>query len=252
MSVKTKVLNLSALFTAGFCFLVIAPSASAFSFSSNGDSVTIGTSDINKSFDISFDGNVSTQNVSGLSSKATFTFLGFSQIGSGSKLETQALFNIALANTSSNGIASRTSALGFNVNDSLKSDTSVGGIFTSAVLGGSFPNQFGNIDVCFTQGNTCQGGKNGGVSTGGTSGTFSPTLAFSGSVNSFTLSNFGVRYQSITGTNLGTSGTGHGYYQAPPQPKKVPEPGTIAALGLLTIAGVLGLKKRNKINLQIN
>ncbi|MDZ8088714.1 MAG: PEP-CTERM sorting domain-containing protein, partial [Nostoc sp. DedQUE12b] len=42
------------------------------------------------------------------------------------------------------------------------------------------------------------------------------------------------------------------YYQPPaPQPKKVPEPSTTAALGLFTL-GFFGLKKKNKKNISQN
>ncbi|HIK08137.1 MAG TPA: cistern family PEP-CTERM protein [Trichormus sp. M33_DOE_039] len=258
MSVQKIVFTLSALYGFGACFLAVMPSASAFTFSQNGDSVTIGAADINKSFEINFDGNVSTQNVQGLSSKATFTFLGFTTIGSGSNAKTEAKFDITLSNTSSNGITSRTSALGFDVSSVLRGVGSTGGSGNTRVSGlfsndrsGAFPNQFGDVDVCFTNGNTCQGGTNGGVSTGAAPSVFTPILAFSGNITSFTLSNLGVRYQSINGTSTinnktfnGDSGTGRGYYTPPPPPpKKVPEPATSAALGLFAV-GAWQLKKK--------
>ncbi|MGH1397147.1 MAG: cistern family PEP-CTERM protein, partial [Trichormus sp.] len=122
---------------------------------------------------------------------------------------------------------------------------------------GQFPNKFGEVDVCFTDGNTCQGGSNGGVTTGQAAATFSPILAFSGNVTSFTLSNLGVRYQSIKGKSTinnqtfnGDSGTGRGYYTPPPPPpKKVPEPATSAALGLLAMAA--WQLKKNKHQLSV-
>lgn len=257
MPAQKIIFRLSALSTVGACFLSVAPSASAFTFSGNGDSVTINANDINKSFEINFGGNVDTKDVNGLSAKATFKFLGFTPVGSGSNTKTEAKFDISLSNTSSNGITSRTSALGFNVdkallgvgggnNNSGTGNTRSSGLFAND-RSGAFPNQFGNVNVCFTDGNTCQGGSNGGVSTGASPGVFSPILAFSGNVTSFTLSNLGVRYQSINGNNFnGASGTGRGYYQAPPPPpKKVPEPGTMAALGLFAISA-FGLSKKSK------
>ncbi len=133
--------------------------------------------------------------------------------------------------------------------DLVGDNTSTSGLFSNAVFDGSFPNQFGNVDVCFTEGNTCQGGQNGGVKTDDGIKNFTFSLAFKDKVDSFALGNFGVRYQSIEGTNLGTSGTGRGsYYQAqpkPPEPKKVPEPSTIAALSLFGLS-TLRLKKINK------
>lgn len=249
MSVKNIIFKLSAFYAFGACFMAVVPSASAFTFSSNSDSVTINAADINQSFEINFDGNVATKNVEGLSSKAIFKFLGFTTVGS----KTEAKFDINLSNTSSNGITSRTSALGFNVSKALvgvgntnsSGNTRVSGLFSNDRVG-SFPNQFGNVDVCFTDGNTCQGGSNGGVSTGSGVATFSPILAFTGNVTSFTLSNLGVRYQSITGTKLGTSGTGKGFYVAPPvPPKKVSEPTTAAAIALFAVSALVVKKKKH-------
>jgi hypothetical protein len=170
---------------------------------------TVGLNDLGKIFRINFDGNVATQTVSGLSAFADFTFQGFTT----EQGKTIAAFKVLLDNTSSGNILSRVSGLGFNTNQKLLS-SSVNGLFSDAHLGGSFPNQFGKMDVCFNGGNTCQGGANGGVSNStslpGTfdSGLFSLSLVLDGSVSSLSLSNFGVRYQSIGGTSLGTSGTG--------------------------------------------
>ncbi|MBD2003089.1 MULTISPECIES: cistern family PEP-CTERM protein [Cyanophyceae] len=236
---------LSALSLVGAYSLAVALPASAFTFS--GDSVTIDSNDINQSFNVFFDGSINENNVSGLSSEAVFTFLGFKKVGS----NTEAAFDILLKNTSSGGITSRTSALGFDVNLPLlgvgqpsgSENTRVSGLFTND-RSGQFPNGFGDIDVCFTNGNTCQGGSNGGVTTGN-SGTFSPILAFSGSVNTFTLSNFGVRYQSITGS-IGGSGTGQGTPSPSPSPtpEPVPEPSTMGAIVLSGLALLRYGKKR--------
>jgi hypothetical protein len=242
------------LITAVFGTLAITPSASAFTFSANNDKVTIGSTDINKSFDILFNGNVATQNVNGLTSEATFKFLGFTTTGTGTSAKTEAKFDIKLTNTSNSGIISRTSALGFNVSRSLLGIGSDSGVLTGKTRAtglfsndrsGAFPNQFGNVDVCFTDGNTCQGGSNGGVDNDPTTsilntGNFTAILAFQGAVNSFDLNNFGARYQSISGSALGNSGTGTGKVK-----RKVPEPAMNAALGIVAISA-LGLKKKNK------
>ncbi|GAX35272.1 cistern family PEP-CTERM protein [Nodularia sp. NIES-3585] len=241
----------AAIATGTVATLAAIPSASAFTFT-GGDSVTIKATDIGNSFIINFDGNVNTQNVLGLSSTATFTFLGFNTVGS----NTEAAFDVLLANTSSGGITSRTSALGLDVNKALlgvgnpsgSGNTRVSGLFTND-RSGSFPNQFGAIDVCFTSGNTCQGGANGGVTTGN-SASFSPTLAFAGNVTEFTLSNFGVRYQSIDGNGFrGDSGTGGGYYVEPPKPpRKVSEPATVAAIGLFVVGSLQAKKKKSLLS----
>ncbi|WP_017314494.1 cistern family PEP-CTERM protein [Mastigocladopsis repens] len=211
------------------------------------------SSDIGKTFQFNFDGNVNEQNVSGLSSTALFTLKNFAG--------NEATFDVALDNTSSDGITSRTSALGFNVYSDLNStnqlslvgigdpsgsgNTRVSGLFSND-RSGSFPNQFGDIDVCFTNGNTCQGGSNGGISTNDGIGNFSFTLAFENAVNSFALGNFGVRYQSIDGNGFnGDSGTGRGTYN---QTQQVPEPGTSAALGLFAVGALVVMKKTKSIS----
>ncbi len=211
--------------------------AHAFTFTNQNNDIVITASDAGQSFTTLFDGNVNGNNVIGLTAQAVFKFLGFTSVGSGSNTKTEAAFQIDLTNTSSNGITSRISALGFDVSPSLLGVGSSGGSGNTRVSGifnndraGSFPNGFGDIDVCFTNGNTCQGGSNGGVSNG--TGQFSPILAFSGTVGSFTLSNFGVRYQSVTGTDLGNSGTGRG---------KVPTPALLP--GLIAL-GASVLRKR--------
>lgn len=226
-------IGLSAVSTLGLAFLAGAPSASAFSL--NGGSVTgITSADVGQSFELDFDGNVATQTVNGLKSKATFTLSSFSG--------TSAIWDIVLSNLSDNGISSRTSALGFDVS-SVVSGGSSSGLFSKAKTGGAFPNQFGDIDICFTNGNTCQGGQNGGVSTGET-GNFTAALNFASAVSSFDLSNFGVRYQSIAGTNLGTSGTGHGT-TVNNNTKDVPEPITIVGSAMALGFGS-ALKRRGK------
>jgi hypothetical protein len=247
-------------------------------------SFTVGFEDLGKIFRVNFDGNVGTQNVSGLSSFADLKFLGFTTSGS----TTIAKFDVVLDNTSGSGILSRVSGLGFNTNQTLLNATSATGVFDQSHLGGSFPNQFGNIDVCFNSGSNCQGGSNGGVSNSSSVpgtfdvGNFSFSLAMSGAVNSLSLSNFGVRYQSIDGTTLGTSGTGRGVsvttppittpplFDKPidgttpndpttplppttttppkpstPKPTKVPEPGTIAALALVSTIAIRYRKQRD-------
>jgi hypothetical protein len=269
-SKKTLTLGLSGI-TLAACALGFAPTASAFTFS-NG-SVGVDTTDINKSFTVKFDGNVSTQTVSGLTSEATFKFLGFSPTsttvttGKGKNAVTTVLtqtiaqFEIILKNTSSGAIGSRVSALGFNT-DKEEASGSASGLFSNSVTGGMFPNQFGAVDVCFTNGSTCQGGQNGGVNNNqslpGTfqQGTFLANVTLNGAVNSFTMSNLGVRYQSISGTNLGTSGTGKSVLfvppvTPPPPPKKVPEPGV---LGALAIAGLTAarLKKQKSQTQTVN
>ncbi len=262
-SLKNLTVGLSGLAIAAICSASFSPSASAFSFVNN--TVGVGTEDLNKSFTVKFDGNVSTQTVSGLTSEATFKFLGFAPTSSTTTTgkgrsavtttvaQTIAQFEIVLKNTSSGAIGSRVSALGFNT-DKEESAATSSGLFTLGQLKGAFPNQFGAVDVCYTNGNTCQGGQNGGVNNSqslpGTfqQGSFLTSLTLNGAVNSFSMSNLGVRYQSISGTSLGTSGTGKSILfippvTPPPPHRKVPEP---AAISALMITGLAALRFKNK------
>ncbi|XWK86985.1 MAG: cistern family PEP-CTERM protein [Phormidium sp.] len=274
------ILGLSALAAVEILSLTTAPAASAASMTNgfdlvNGD-VGIDRLDIGKEFTVLFDGNVSERNVSGLSSEAIFKLLAFNTVGS----TTEAQFEITLTNTTSGSLFSRTSALGFDVfnfnGTSIGSTLSLVGIGNASGSGntrtvglfvndnsGAFPNQFGDVDVCFTNGNTCQGGTSGGVDNNPSTsnpetGRFTATLAMSGDVQRMALSNFGVRYQSIDGTSAtgqrfnGDSGTGRGTVRTPQPPssgggtRKIPEPSTTLALGVVAISA-LKLRKRNSV-----
>lgn len=221
-------IGVAAISSAWFGFLGLTPSASAFVF--DGSSVQdITAEDVGGSFIINFDGNVNETDVDGLTSWAKFTLQNFTG--------TEAIFDIELENTCTGSITSRTSALGFNIDGVTVSGATVeGSLFADAHINDSLPNGFGNIDVCFINNrNNCKGGggegNDGGVSTGDGASTFTASVQLNQSVESFAMSNFGVRYQSIEGTDLGTSGTGRGtpYYEAPP-PQSIPEPGTVTAV----------------------
>ncbi len=205
-------------------------------------SITITNSTaIGTEWDVFFNGNASGVNVPGLTSNARFKLTsfglenGFRAIG----------LQITINNTSSAPITvSRVSGIGFDTDPSLRGvgksnavgDTRVSGLFSND-NSGSFPNNFGDIDVCFNDANSCSGGGGGGVTVAAKSGTMNAVLVFNhvdlpnntkGPGNSFLLNNFGVRYQSITGGGLnGASGTGK-----PIEANPVPEPSTWALLGM--------------------
>jgi hypothetical protein len=213
---------------------------------SQAEAVTIGGAGVqaNQFFFVNYDGNVNQAAVDGLSAQAKFVFLGFTNTAS----KTTATFDIELQNTSGGGITSRVSALGFNVDPNITggSVTNTPGSsftnpFTGVVLNSAFPNQFGNIDICFKGGqlNNCQGGTSAGVLTGQT-GAFRASLDFLPGLTAFNLDNFGVRYQSIDGNGFyGASGTGTG------TPQNVPEPLTFLATGLALGFGEL-LRRQSK------
>ncbi|MFB2935888.1 cistern family PEP-CTERM protein [Aerosakkonemataceae cyanobacterium BLCC-F154] len=271
------VVTISALAAFQILSLNTAP---ALGFDFIDDGVGIDTEDIGQEFKVLFEGNVSETDVSGLTSEAIFKFLGFNALGS----KTEAAFEITLTNTTSGDLLSRTSALGFDVfnfngtslgsklsllgigNDTGNSSgkTRTTGLF-SKDRSGSFPNKFGDVDVCFTNGNTCQGGSNGGVDNNPSTSNpqtskFTATLAMDGEVQRMALNNFGVRYQSINGTSAdgqnfnGDSGTGRGTAgpktTQPPSggggPRKIPEPATTLALGVVAISA-LKLRKHSSL-----
>jgi hypothetical protein len=260
---KPLTLGLSVIGSVGVYSLTVAASASAFSFFDGGTAVGISQSDVGEKFTLNFDGSIDEKDVTGLSSQAIFEFLGFNS----RRGYTEAMFDVFLTNNSSHDITSRTSALGFDVwnfdgtnlgsgmtllgigDDSGSGNTRVDGLFTND-LSGKFPNKFGDIDVCLTNGDTCQGGKgegNGGGVTTGNTGRFQATLAFSGEVETFALNNFGVRYQSIDGqTFAGDSGTGRGTINIgipSERPRQVPEPTATTALFLIGF-GILKYGKK--------
>jgi hypothetical protein len=285
-SLKNLTIGLSGVAIATLCSTGLAPSASAFTFSNNNSTVGVDAADIGKNFTIGFNGNVATENVASLSSRANFKFLGFSPTstsvtsttttGKGKNavtttitttlVQTIARFEVILKNTSDAAFGSRVSALGFNTDkvevaaktEAVSPLPGATKLFAGGVINGSLPNTFGNIDVCYTDGSTCQGGQNGGVSNQaalpGTfqKGSFIASLTMNGAVNSFSMSNFGVRYQSITGTSggktfKGASGTGRGTLFippiTPPRVRRVPEPATI---GGLVFTGLVALRMRKK------
>lgn len=209
----------------------VAPNALAFTLGSDSvDGIT--ASDIGESFTVQFDGNVDTNDVPGLSSEAVFTLTSFAGGVAG--------FDVLLSNTSSGGITSRTSVVGFDTNPDISAATASGD-FDIAVLGSSLPNQFGSIEVCFKGSggpSNCQGGGGDGA-TPGNDIDFSLTLTFASGTTSFDMNNFGVRYQSINGNGFsGDSGTGNG--------TPVPEPLTILGAGAAISFGTAFKRKLGK------
>jgi hypothetical protein len=200
-----------------------ASPASAMSFVDAGDSVVINYNGI-------VDGDV----VNGLTSSLTLTFLGFTG--------NNANFSYQLSNTSSGAItASRLSSFGFDVetaNFSFANSSETSSIFTKR-NSGQFPQPNdggGPRDFCMSAGPNCGGGGGGGVLIGN-SESAGFTLAFTSLPSMVELSNFAVRYQSITGAQGGNSGIGVGT----PSVDAVPEPATWAMMigGFGLVGGAL-------------
>lgn len=188
-------------------------------------------------FTVLFGGNIETQDVSDLSAEATFLVTAF-----GSNWVN---LQVTLTNTTGSegsGLESRVSALGFDVGPKLE-NAYVSGLFNTAVLNKSFPNQVGGLDACFKAGgggNNCSGGGNGGVESFET-GIFNIALTFSNPISKLDFDRFAVRYQSISGSRLGTSGTGLGSIG---DPTAVPEPTSMLLLGSGLVALATRFRRR--------
>lgn len=207
--------------------LLHALPASAYTINDVDKSITFTLGDaLPEMFTVEFDGNVNNTDVPGLASKANVSLTNFTS--------NSATFVFDLFSTPSGDITSaRVRALGFDVDVAL-SGASVSGDFTDTDRPGNFPNGQGNRDVCFYEGGNCTGGPNG--ATPGNPINFTTTLNFASALNTgdtFELSNWVVRYQSIDGTTLGTSGTGEG--------TPIPTP---ALLPGLVGMGIAALRKR--------
>lgn len=209
--------------------LLLASASQAFTITASG--VTITAADVNGSFVIVYDGQSDGSPIAGLSASATFTVTAFG--------DDSITLVVALTNTSSSPITdSRVSVFGFDTSPTVDS-ASATGFFVGTVLDGALPSGFGAIDLCVKNGqtNNCQGGGGTGIGFGDT-GTTTLTLGFVGPIDSVTLSNFGVRYQSIVGAGDTTSAVGRG---TPP----IPEPASIALFALG--AGIVGASLHRRV-----
>lgn len=214
----------------------IAASASlAFAAPAFADSITLGSTDIGKSFSLNYDGFSGGTAISGLTGSTTFTLTGVSG--------NDYTFDYSVVNTSSAPVTgSRISSFAFNTDPNISSATSTGA-FAYTTLSSNYPNGIGTVDVCFKDASTgsCAGGGSGGL-TLGESGTGAFTLSFSSPVSALTLSDFYVRYQSIAGVPGISSASGAGTISSTSGGGStggtpVPEPGMLGLLG----AGLIGL-----------
>lgn len=214
----------------------IAASASlAFAAPAFADSITLGSTDIGKSFSFNYDGFSDGNTISGLTGSTTFTLTGVS----GSDYS----FDYSVSNTSSAPVTgSRISSFAFNTDPNISSATSTGA-FSYTTLSSNYPNGIGTVDVCFKDAATgsCAGGASGGLTEGQT-GTGAFTLSFSSPVSALTLSDFYVRYQSISGVPGVSSASGAGTISSTTSGGStggtpVPEPGMLGLFGV----GLIGL-----------
>jgi hypothetical protein len=210
------------------------------------DAITFDASDIGQAYTLGYDGFSNGTTINGLTGSTTFTLTGIS----GNSYN----FDYSVTNTSSAPISgSRISSFAFNTNPNIASASSTGA-FAYTTLNSNYPNGIGNVDVCFKDASTgsCAGGGSGGL-TLGQNGTGSFSLNFSQPVSSLTLSDFYVRYQSISGAGGITSASGAGSLTSSGSTSggSVPEPGMLGLMagGLAAIA--LLRRRRHPVRAQL-
>lgn len=228
-------------------FRKIAPAlafAAAFSASpALADAIVFDNTDVGTSYTINYDGNISGTTVGGLTGTTVFTLTGIS----GNTFS----FNYTVANTSTSPLTdARISSFAFNVDPSITSASSTGA-FSFSTLNSTYPNGIGTVDVCFKDAATgsCAGGGSGGLTMGQTgSGTF--TLSFAQPITSATLSDFFLRYQSISGGGYyGDSGTGSGTVSSTSTSSggtSVPEPGMLGLMAATLMLGAAAHRRRRR------
>lgn len=203
------------------------------------DAITLGAGNIGTNYTLNYNGFSDGTTISGLTGSTTFTLTGISG--------NDYTFGYSVSNTSSAPITgSRISSFAFNTNPDIASASSTGA-FSYTTLNSNYPNGIGTVDVCFKDAATgsCAGGGSGGLLLGD-SGTGAFTLSFSQPISSLTLSDFYLRYQSISGAGNVTSASGAGTLTGTTSGgTTVPEPGMLGLLSLGLIGTALLRRRRH-------
>lgn len=206
------------------------PAAAAITIGSDGSATVTSDTQVGDSFTVNFDGSENGL-IQGLTSSLKLTFDG---VQNGAYVFDYLLSNTSTAPTTSSSVT----AFGFNVDpNATLASSSVDGTFN--VVSSGQVSQGYNLEMCFKdgQGNNCAGSPgNQGIAMGGTPGSGTISLAFSGgSPDEIVLSNYLVRYQAVNG-NGSAVGRPIG---------AVPEPSTWAMM-LLGFGAVGASLRRNR------
>ena len=216
--------------------LAVAGAVALSSGAAFADPITLNASNVGQTVTLGYNGMADGNTIAGLTGSTTLKLTSIDG--------TSYNFDYSVTNTTSGQVDSRISSFGFDTNPDITGATSTG-TYSNALLGGQVPSPFNTVDVCFKAGgsNSCSG--SGGVLDGQTgSGTLS--LSFASAPSSLTLSDFFVRYQSITGAGNVTSATGAGTITSSGGSTggtPVPEPGMIGLFGL-SLIGIALMRRR--------
>jgi hypothetical protein len=148
--------------------------------------------------------------IPGLTSTLDLTLTG----GIGTKTLT---FAYVLSNTSTaGGPDSRVSGFAFDLDPDPKKGSATGA-FSNLNLGGTYPDAIGKVETCLAnnKGNGCSGS---GGATLSTPAAGALSLVFNSNTPSLTLSDFHVRYQSLSGLGKITSAAGSEVTSPVPEP----------------------------------
>lgn len=260
---RARSLSVLGSVVAATCMVVASSAfspASAFTFTQQTDTagspagqnlynIDITSADIGETFAVDWFMSKSTINTSAdLSATGTFKVTDFTN--------NLLSLEVKLTNTTSASFQAAITSMGFGVTPDPKATTSstsalsltqAGSVFKTATLqtgAQNFPGGFKNIDACISA-NGCSGGSiNNGLQSGGHSDTYKVTIAgnfgMDYSSRKATLSSFPVKFQSSAGS-FEIAGS--------KLRRKVPEPGTTAAFGVVAL-GAFSLRKRKKAALQ--
>jgi hypothetical protein len=208
------------------------------------EAITFDSSDIGTAYTLNYNGFSDGSSIAGLTAQTTFTLTSIDG--------NTYTFDYAVTNTSGTPITgSRVSGFAFDTNPDIASASSTGA-FGYTSVGGTYPNGIGSVDVCFKDASTgsCAGGGSGGL-TLGESGSGSFVLTFTQPASAVTLSDFYVRYQSISGAGNVTSANGSGTLTGTTTTSggnEVPEPGMLGLLGGALVATALLRRRRRREN----